>query len=77
MTREGSSAADSASSDDSGIVRCLSQRAEKKGLTFRGLETTIRDTLDWQQTRPAERQQTLRAGLSLDAEKELLAKLRA
>ena len=38
-----------------------SARAIKKGLKFRSLETTIRDTLAWQATRPAENQ-TLRTG---------------
>lgn len=66
----------SASSDDAGIVQCRSERAVKQGLKFRSVETTIRDTLDWQKGRPAERQ-TLRAGLARDQENELLAKLRA
>lgn len=66
----------SAASDDAGIVRCRNDRAREKGLKVRALEDTIRDTLEWQRRRPAERQ-TLRAGLTLDAEKELLAKLRA
>jgi 2'-hydroxyisoflavone reductase len=66
----------SASSDDAGIVQCRSERAVKQGLKLRGVETTIRDTLEWQKGRPAERQ-ALRAGLAPDQEKELLAKLRA
>jgi 2'-hydroxyisoflavone reductase len=66
----------SASSDDAGIVQCKSERAVRQGLKFRGLETTIRETLEWQKGRPAE-QQKLRAGLAPDQEKELLAKMRA
>jgi 2'-hydroxyisoflavone reductase len=50
-------------------------RAVKKGLKFRSLETTIRDTLAWQATRPAENQ-TLRTGLKVEQEAEALAKLR-
>ena len=50
-------------------------RAIKKGLKFRSLETTIRDTLAWQATRPAENQ-TLRTGLKPEQEAEVLAKLR-
>jgi 2'-hydroxyisoflavone reductase len=50
-------------------------RAVKKGLKFRSLETTIRDTLAWQATRPAENQ-TLRTGLKPEQEAEALAKLR-
>lgn len=51
-------------------------RAMKKGLKFRPLETTIRDTLAWQKTRPAENQ-TLRTGLKPEQEALVLAKLRA
>ena len=49
-------------------------RAIKKGLKFRTLETTIRDTLAWQATRPAENQ-TLRTGLKPEQEAAALAKL--
>jgi len=49
-------------------------RAIKKGLKFRTLETTIRDTLAWQATRPAE-SQTLRTGLKPEQEAAALAKL--
>jgi 2'-hydroxyisoflavone reductase len=52
-----------------------SARAEAQGMKFRPLETTIRDTLEWQKTRPADRQ-TLRSGLSAGREKELLAALK-
>lgn len=53
-----------------------SKAAEKQGLRFRALETTIRDTLEWQKGRPADKQQ-LRSGLSAEREKELLGKLGA
>ena len=49
-------------------------RAIKKGLKFRSLEATIRDTLAWQATRPAE-SQTLRTGLKPEQEAAALAKL--
>ena len=45
-----------------------------RALKFRSLETTIRETLEWQKTRPAEKQK-LRSGLSPEREKELLALL--
>jgi 2'-hydroxyisoflavone reductase len=51
-------------------------RAVGKGLKFRTLEATIRDTLAWQATRPVENQ-TLRTGLKPEQEAEALAKLRA
>jgi hypothetical protein len=44
----------------------------KKGLKFRSLETTIRDTLEWQKKRP-EDEQVLKAGLTMQREAELLA----
>jgi 2'-hydroxyisoflavone reductase len=53
-----------------------SARAEKQGLTFRPLETTIRDTLEWQKTRPPEKQK-LRSGLTAEREAELLKLLKA
>ncbi len=51
-----------------------SARAESKGLKYRSLETTIRDTLAWQKDRPADKQK-LRSGLSPEREAELLAKI--
>lgn len=53
-----------------------SAAAQKQGLKYRSLETTIRDTLEWQKSRPADRQK-LRSGFSDEREKELLAKLPA
>jgi 2'-hydroxyisoflavone reductase len=53
-----------------------SRAAEKKGLKFRPLETTLRDTLAWHKTRPEDKQK-LRSGLTEERERELLAKLRS
>lgn len=53
-----------------------SARAEAKGLEFRPLEVTIRDTLEWQKDRPADKQK-LRSGLSREQEAGLLGRLRA
>ena len=52
-----------------------SARAVSRGLRFRPLETTIRETLAWQNARPAEQQQKMRAGLTAQREAELLKKL--
>jgi 2'-hydroxyisoflavone reductase len=52
-----------------GLIRC--DRAVGKGLKFRSMEQTIRDTLEWQKTRPAENQ-VLKAGLKPEREAELL-----
>ena len=47
------------------------------GLTFRSLAATARDTLDYYHAQPAERQEKLRAGISLEREAEVLAAWRA
>jgi 2'-hydroxyisoflavone reductase len=52
-----------------GLVKC--DRAVAKGLKFRTLEQTIRDTLAWQKTRSAD-DQKLKAGLPPEREAELL-----
>ncbi len=57
------------------LVSCA--RAVSKGLRFRPLETTVRDTLAWHKTRPADQQQKLRAGFSPEREAALLKALRA
>jgi 2'-hydroxyisoflavone reductase len=51
-------------------------RAQARDLEFRPLETTIRETLAWQRSRPAEKQM-LRSGLAPQREAELLRKLGA
>ena len=47
-------------------------RAIQAGLTFRPLETTVTDLLAWFRSQPAERQATLRAGLTREQEAALL-----
>jgi 2'-hydroxyisoflavone reductase len=49
------------------------EKAVAKGLTFRPLAETARETLEWHQTRPAEAQAKLRAGLTPEREAEVLA----
>ncbi|MSQ91905.1 MAG: NAD-dependent epimerase/dehydratase family protein [Gammaproteobacteria bacterium] len=44
-----------------------------QGLTSRPLDDTVRDTLAWHATRPAEKQAQLRSGLSVEMETKLLA----
>ena len=61
--------------DEAGLLLVSPARAEKKGLKFRSLETTIRDTLEWQKKRPDDKQ-VLKAGLTMQREAELLASLR-
>ena len=66
----------SPASSAAGMTLVSPARAVKQGLKFRSLETTIRDTLAWHKTRPAD-QQALRNGLKPEQEAEVLAKLRA
>jgi 2'-hydroxyisoflavone reductase len=53
--------------------RMDNSRAIAKGLTFRPLAVTARDTLDWHRTREAAAQEELRTGLSREREAELLS----
>jgi 2'-hydroxyisoflavone reductase len=48
-------------------------RAIGAGLTFRPLATTVADLLEWFRSQPAERQATLRAGITREREAQLLA----
>ena len=57
-------------------VLVSSARAVEHGLRFRDLATTVRDTLDWYNKRPAN-QQKLAVGLSPEREAELLKLLTA
>ncbi len=61
--------------EDAGVLLATDcRKAITAGLTFRPIDETIRDTLAWDQTRPADRE--WRAGLSPQRERELLAKMR-
>jgi len=51
-------------------------RALEKGLTFRPLAVTARDTIDWHQTRPEEQRNSMRTGLKPEREAELLEEWR-
>jgi 2'-hydroxyisoflavone reductase len=53
------------------------RRAIAKGLTFRPLAVTARDTLDYYNAASEERREKLRAGLAAAREKEVLAKWHA
>src|SRR5687768_6800737 len=59
---------------DAGFSRVDISKAIKAGLTFRPLEETVRDTLEWAETRPSDWE--WRAGLSADKEAEVLAALK-
>ena len=59
--------------EDAGMGQISIQRALDKGLTFRPLADTARDTLAWFKSQPAERQAKLKAGLPPEREAEVLA----
>src|SRR5713101_2155602 len=58
---------------ESGVARAKIDRALSKGLTFRPLAETARDTLAWFKSLPQDRQSKLRAGLTSGREAEVLA----
>ena len=57
-----------------GFARVDISKAIQAGLAFRPLEETIRDTLEWEKTRPTDHE--WRAGLTAEREAEALAKLK-
>jgi 2'-hydroxyisoflavone reductase len=59
--------------ENAGFSRISNARAISKGLTFRPLAETARDTLDWFKALPAERRAKMLAGLSQEREKAVLA----
>jgi 2'-hydroxyisoflavone reductase len=62
--------------DELGLARTKIARALAKGLTFRPLAETARDTLAWFKSLPQDRQSKLRAGLTPEREAEVLAQWR-
>jgi 2'-hydroxyisoflavone reductase len=59
--------------DELGMSRTNISRALAKGLTFRALGDTARDALAWFKAQKPERRAKLRAGLTPEREKEVLA----
>ena len=59
--------------DELGLARTNINRALAKGLTFRLLAETARDTLAWFKSLPQDRQSKIHAGLALEREGEVLA----
>jgi 2'-hydroxyisoflavone reductase len=59
--------------DESGMARTSISRALAKGLTFRPLADTARDTLAWFKSQSQDRQSHLKAGLMPEREAEVLA----
>ncbi|HEX4459234.1 MAG TPA: NAD-dependent epimerase/dehydratase family protein [Polyangia bacterium] len=59
--------------DETYLGRISRARAVAKGLTFRSVADTARDTLAWWQTLPEARRAKQKAGLSAEREREVLA----
>ncbi len=60
-----------------GFSRIDCSKAIRSGLRFRAADETARDTLAWWKTLPEDRRKKLRAGLSPEREKEVLAAWKA
>ncbi|HWY40532.1 MAG TPA: NAD-dependent epimerase/dehydratase family protein [Chthoniobacterales bacterium] len=58
--------------DELGLSRTKIDRALSKGLAFRPLADTARDTLAWFKSQPKDRQSKMRAGLTSERENEIL-----
>jgi len=59
--------------DMEGFARVDCSRAIERGLTFRPLADTARDTLEWHNVRPEDEKQHMRAGLPPERETAVLA----
>jgi 2'-hydroxyisoflavone reductase len=62
---------------EAGFSQIDCTKAIKAGLRFRSSDDTARDTLAWWKTLPPDRQSKLRAGISPEREKEVLAAWKA
>jgi len=62
---------------DAGFAQMSNARAVAAGLRFRPTVETAKDTLAWWRTLPEERRAKLKAGLSPEREREVLARWRA
>jgi 2'-hydroxyisoflavone reductase len=62
---------------NSGFAHVSAARAIEKGLRFRPLGVTAKDTLAWWNAQPAERRSKPRPGLSPEREAELLQRWHA
>ena len=59
--------------ENAGFSRVDISKATRAGLKFRPLTDTVRDTLEWARSRPADYE--MRAGLQPEREAELLKRL--
>ncbi len=62
--------------EDGGLAEMSFAKAKAKGLVFRPVDETIRDTLSWWGTLPEERRAKMRAGLDAEREAKALTALK-
>jgi 2'-hydroxyisoflavone reductase len=62
-----------AAGDDAGFGQVSAAKAKAAGLRYRPLDDTVKDTLAWFRTEPAEHQAKLKSGLSAEREAAALA----
>ena len=62
--------------ETAGANRISNARAIAKGLAFRPLAVTVKDTLAWWRSQPKERQEKLKSGISAEREAEVLKAFR-
>jgi len=61
---------------DNGLAQLSAKKAIAKGMTFRPVAETVKDTLAWWKTLPEDRRAKLKSGITADKERELLAELK-
>ena len=61
-----------AEGDDAAFGRVSAAKAKAAGLKYRPLDETVRDTLAWFKTEPAEHQAKLKSGITAEREAEVL-----
>lgn len=61
--------------DEAAFAKTSAERAVKAGLKFTSMRKTCHDTLAWHLTRPAAEREKLKAGLSPEREREVIAAL--
>ncbi len=61
-----------AEGDDAAFGRVSAAKAKAAGLKYRPLDDTVRDTLAWFKTEPAEHQAKLKSGISAEREAQVL-----
>lgn len=62
--------------ESAGMSRINCSKAIGRGLSFRPVAVTVRDTLAWFKTLPAERQEKLRAGISAERERDVIGAIK-